>query len=247
MEKIFVTTFNKVIFKKFGRKLLESFVNTKQSIPFFCYVEENLSEYPHFENITYLNIFKEQPECQKFVNRNLKKNKNNSNISYLLDSVRFNYKVFAQNDARKYADKIYFIDADTCFLTKIPTKWLDECLPNDTFISLYDRIGYYTETGFLAFNTKIKNKIDQKISDIFFQQYIGYYSHDLIYCLPAFTDCHALDATRWRFLFLNKLTKEYSNYKENRLGNWSSTNDLDVMSDDKFINQYIIHHKGNKS
>ena len=111
MEKIFVTTFNKVIFEKFGRKLLESFVNTKQSIPFFCYVEENLSEYPHFENITYLNIFKEQPECQKFVNRNLKKNKNNSNISYLLDSVRFNYKVFAQNDARKYADKIYFIDA----------------------------------------------------------------------------------------------------------------------------------------
>ena len=33
-----------------------------------------------------------------------------------------------------------------------------KCLPENVFLSLYERIGYYNETGFLAFNNKIVNK-----------------------------------------------------------------------------------------
>ena len=42
-----------------------------------------------------------------------------SKVSYILDAVRFSYKVFTQNDARKYGDP-FFIDADTEFKQQIP-------------------------------------------------------------------------------------------------------------------------------
>lgn len=246
MKKIFVTTFNNNLFNQYAQKLIESYVDTNQTLPLFCYVEDDISHYPKFNNIYYFNLFDEQPECNNFVKRNKEKHKETAKVSYILDAVRFCYKVFSQNDARKHADHIFFIDADTEFKKQIPKEWFSECLQDDTFISLYDRIGYYTETGFLAFNNNILNKNNKRISDIFFQQYLNYYIYDLIYCLPAFTDCHALDATRSRFSFLKNVTNEHGNYKENILGNWNKVRDLNVMANDNFISKYLVHKKGNK-
>ena len=246
MKKIFVTTFNNRLFKKYAEELINSYVKTDQEIDLYCYVEDDVSLYTKHKNISYLNLYNEQPESFKFVERNKKKSQQGSEISYLLDAVRFSYKVFAQSDARKYADQFFFIDADTEFLKKIPQSWFEECLPTDTVISIYDRLGYYTEAGFIGFNTMPLNKKNQKLLDVFFQQYTSYYIYDLIYSLPAFTDCHALDATRFRFMLLKHYTDDHSNYEEKRLGNWIKKNELDVMFHDKFINQYISHKKGNK-
>ena len=246
MKKIFVTTFNNRLFKKYAAVLIESYIKTNQEIDLYCYVEDDVALYPKHKNIFYLNLYNEQPESFKFVERNKKKSQQGSEISYLLDAVRFSYKVFAQSDARKYADQFFFIDADTEFLKKIPQSWFEECLPTDTVISIYDRLGYYTEAGFIGFNTMPLNKKNQKLLDVFFQQYTSYYIYDLIYSLPAFTDCHALDATRFRFMLLKHYTDDHSNYEEKRLGNWIKENELDVMFHDKFINQYISHKKGNK-
>ena len=69
-----------------------------------------------------------------FILENKHKAEKGSSISYLLDSVRFCYKVFAQSDARKYSQKFFFIDADTEFLKKIPEDWYMECLPDDILI-----------------------------------------------------------------------------------------------------------------
>ncbi|MDB4860148.1 hypothetical protein OAI01_01155 [Alphaproteobacteria bacterium] len=246
MKKIFVTTFNNQLFKKYAAQLIDSYVKTYQEIDLYCYVEDDVTLYPKHKNIFYLNLYNEQPESLKFVERNKKKSQKESEISYLLDSVRFSYKVFAQSDARKYADQFFFIDADTEFLKKIPQNWFEECLPRDTVISIYDRLGYYTEAGFIGFNSLPLNKKNQKLLDIFFQQYTSYYVYDLIYSLPAFTDCHALDATRFRFMQLKHYTDNHANYEEKRLGNWIEDHELDVMLHDKFINQYISHKKGNK-
>ncbi len=246
MKKIFVTTFNYKLFNKYAKKLIESYIKTNQEIDLYCYVEDDITLYPKHKNIFYLNLYNEQPQCLKFIERNKKKSQEESKISYLLDAVRFSYKVFAQSDARKYADQYFFIDADTEFLNKIPQDWFIECLPENVLISIYDRLGYYTEAGFIGFNSLPLNKKNQKLLDIFFHQYMSYYIYDLIYSLPAFTDCHALDATRFRFLLLKHYTDDHANYEENRLGNWIENHELDVMSHDKFINNYIIHKKGNK-
>ena len=246
IKKIFVTTFNYPLFEKYANKLVDSFLKTDQNLQLYCYVEDDVELYPKNKNIVYLNLYTQQPSCFKFVERNKEKSKINSNVSYLLDPVRFSYKVFAQSDARKHSKQFFYVDADTEFLKKIPSDWYSECLPDDTMLSIYDRIGYYTEAGFIGFNSLPLNKKKQKLLDIFFTQYTNYYIYDLIYCLPAFTDCHALDATRSRFMFMKNYTEEHANYKEKILGNWLKKQELDVMDQDEFINKYIRHKKGNK-
>ena len=246
MKKIFVTTFNFQLYNKYARKLIDSYIKTNQEIDLYCYVEDDVNLYPKHKNIFYLNLYNEQPNCLKFIKRNKKKSQAESKISYLLDAVRFSYKVFAQSDARKYSDQYFFIDADTEFINKIPQNWFSQCLPENVLLSIYDRLGYYTEAGFIGFNTLPLNKKNQKLLDIFFNQYTSYYNYDLIYSLPAFTDCHALDATRFRFLLLKNYTDDHANYEERRLGNWSENHEIDVMFHDKFINEFIIHKKGNK-
>ncbi len=246
IKKIFVTTFNYILFKKYAEKLINSYINTNQELPLYCYVEDDISLYPKHEKINYLNLYEHQPQTLKFFDRNKLKSENNSKISYLLDAVRFSYKVFAQSDARKYAEQFFFIDADTEFLEKIPENWFKKCIPENVLISIYDRLGYYSETGFVGFNTLPLNKKNQKLLDVFFHQYTGYYIYDLIYSLPAFTDCHALDATRSRFMLLKNFTDDHANYEEKRLGNWINNQELDVISSDNFINKYIVHKKGNK-
>ncbi len=246
IKKIFVTTFNHTLFKKYAEKLIDSYINTNQELPLYCYVEDDVNLYPKHDNIFYLNLYSEQPLCHKFVERNKKKSLEGSKISYLLDPVRFSYKVFAQSDARKYAEQFFFIDADTEFINKIPKSWFEECLPDNVLISIYDRLGYYTEAGFVGFNSLLLNKKKQKLLDIFFQQFTSYYNYDLIYSLPAFTDCHALDATRFRFLLLKNYTDDHANYEEKRLGSWIKNQNLDVMLNDNLFNKFIIHKKGNK-
>ncbi len=245
-KKIFVTTFNYSLFEKYAYKLIDTYLKTDQNLKLFCYVEDNVELYPKNKNIVYRDLFTEQPSCFKFVERNKLRAQTNSKVSYLLDSVRFSYKVFAQSDARKYSQQFFYIDADTEFLKKIPNNWFDNCLPEDTLLSIYDRLGYYTEAGFVGFNCLPLNRKKEKLIDIFFSQYLNYYIYDLIYSLPAFTDCHALDATRSRFMLLKNYTEEHSNYKEKILGNWTKKQDLEVMQHDDFINKYIKHRKGNK-
>tara|TARA_B100000676_G_C17678013_1_gene629853 strand:+ start:297 stop:638 length:342 start_codon:yes stop_codon:yes gene_type:complete len=92
-KKIFVTTFNHSLFEKYAHKLIDSYINTEQDFELYCYVEDDINLYPKDKKITYLNLFVEQPSCFKFIERNKFKSNKNSQISYLLDSVKFSYKV----------------------------------------------------------------------------------------------------------------------------------------------------------
>lgn len=249
MKKIFVTTFNKQLYDRYAYKLIQTYLETQQTLPLYCYVDDDINLYPKFKNVIFMNLFEHQPENKKFITRNKKKFGNLEKKIYLLDALRFSYKVFAQNDARKYGDHIFYIDSDTYFVNKIPDEWFNECLPEDIFISFYERLGFYTECGFLAFNNNIIINDKIKLSDLFFNVYVNYYINDGIYFLPSFTDCHALDATRYRFLFFRPYFLDYKKYSEKRLGDlnlWRSTSHLDVMKTDSFINNYIIHSKGLK-
>ena len=244
MKKIFITTFNKKLYDIYASKLINSYIKTDQSIPLYCYVEDDINQYQKHDKIFYIDLYSAQPECLNFVNKNYEKYKKYAEVYYLLDAVRFSYKVFAQSDSRKYGDHIFYIDSDTEFKDHIPDDWYNECLPDDVFLTLHERLGYYTETGFLAFNNNIKNKQGNKIADEFFKIYTRFYTKDLIYALPAFLDCNALDATRYRFKFLHKYILEYSFYKEKNLivkANHNQTN----VDENELIKAYFVHKKGN--
>ena len=223
-SKIFVTTFNRKLYDDYAKNLINTYLETKQTIPLYVFVEGDLDYFKKSENIHYINLFEQEPELVKFIDRN----KNKEVTSFRFDAVRFSYKVFAQNAARKYGQKIFYIDADCVFAKQMPIKWFDECLPDDKFVSFYDRPKQYTETGFVAFN---ENKI---ISKAFFNHYLNYYKEDTIFDLKVLTDCDTFDATRKHF-------KEDIHYTEKKLGDGNVGH---IMARDKFLNPYIDHRKG---
>ena len=215
-SKIFVTTFNKKLYDEYAKNLVDTYVKTKQEVPLYVFVEDDINYYKKIDGITYLNLFEEEPELKKFIERN----KSKEATSFTFDAVRFSYKVFAQNAARKYGNKMYYVDSDCVFVKQIPNNWYDECLPDDTLITFYDRPSKYTETGFLAFNNT------HLLIDEFFEKYTEYYRKNTIYDLKAWTDCHTLDATR-------RICKFKNNYKEKALGDGRPAH---IMARDTFIN-----------
>lgn len=226
LKHIFTTTYNKRLYDNYAKRLIETYQQTNQQIPLYVFVEDDINYFKKIDGITYLNLFEEEPELKKFVERN----KSTESKPFTFDAVRFSYKVFAQNAARKYGKKIYYVDSDCVFVKQIPNNWYDECLPDDIFISFYDRPNQYTETGFVAFN---ENKL---IAKEFFSHYINYYKEDTIYKLNGYTDCHTLDATRRYF-------EKDTHYKEKKLGDGGGGH---IMARDKFLSPYLDHRKGTR-
>jgi len=224
-DKIFVTTFNKRLYDAYAHTLLDTYIKTNQLLKMYVFVEDDPQRFPPYKNVVYKSL-DEEPECKKFAERNL----NRPVKDFFKDAVRFCYKVFAQNAARKYGQKIYYVDSDSVFVNQMPLEWFDSVLPDDTFISFYDRPTQYTETGFVAFNDSIS------ISEAFFKHYLNYYIKDTVYKLPSYTDCHTLDGSRKQF-------KEDINYKEKSLGDGRNGH---IMARCPVISPYLDHRKGNR-
>ena len=236
LKHIFITTYNKRLYDNYAKRLIETYQQTNQQIPLYVFVEDEINSYENYNNVKYYNLFELENDLKTFVDRNKNKPVNN----FFEDAVRFSYKVFAQSAARQFAEKIYYVDSDSVFIKQIPMTWFEECLPDGTFLSFYDRPHQYTETGFLAFNS------ENDICNSFFEMYKGYYTHDTVYNIyrsgsngkqkPFWTDCHTLDGTREAF-------KNNKQYIEKKLGDGGSAH---IMARDNFINPYIDHRKGNR-
>ncbi len=236
LKHIFITTYNKRLYDSYAKRLIETYQQTDQQIPLYVFVEDDINVYENIKNVKYFNLFELEKDLINFVNRNKNKPVNN----FFEDAVRFSYKVFAQSAARQFAEKIYYVDSDSVFIKQIPMKWFEECLPDRTFLSFYDRPQQYTETGFLAFNS------ENNICNSFFEIYKGYYIYDSVYEIyrsgpdgkrkPFWTDCHTIDGTREAF-------KNNKQYIEKKLGDGGLAH---VMARDNFINPYIDHRKGKR-
>lgn len=226
MSSILFTTYNKRLYDEYAHHLVESYAETNQKLRLFVFVEDNVTLYPSVKNVTYLDLFQHEPELRKFIERN----KHKPVDSFFKDAVRFSYKVFAQNAAREYADRMFFVDADMVFSKQIPLELYDTILPKNIFVGFYDRPNQYTETGFIGFNN---NKL---ISKKFFNFYLNFYKEDTIYNLENWTDCHTFDATRENM----KNDIHYSEIK------WGDGTGGHIMARDKVINPYIDHRKGKR-
>ena len=223
---IFVTTYNSVLYKAYAHQLITSYLTTQQTIPMYVFVEDDPKDYPQRNNVHYVNLFEVEPDCKAFVERN----RHRVPADFFEDAVRFSYKVFAQNAAREYADRMFFVDADMVFNKQIPLEVYDTILPKDIFVGFYDRPNQYTETGFIGFNN------NKSISKKFFGHYLNLYKEDNIYNLENWTDCHAFDETRKNMM--NDI-----HYSETK---WGDGNSGHIMARDKVMNPYIDHRKGKR-
>ena len=231
MDKIFITTYNMRLYKAYANQLITSYLKTKQTKPMYVFVEDDPKKYPQENNVHYINLYDEEPELQRFVERNKHRVANN----FYEEAIRFSYKVFAQSAARKYGEKVYYVDSDCVFTAQIPNSWYESCLPDNIFLAFYNRTKQYTETGFVAFNNM------RKVSLQFFKDYKDFYVKDTVYNIQRsgknfWTDCHTLDGTRQ----LYQDNPEYSEYKlgDGQIGH--------IIARDQFINPYIDHRKGSR-
>jgi len=228
MDKIFVSTLNKNLYKSYAHRLISTYTATHQTTPMIVYVEDDIKKYPTHHLIEFRNLFEKEPLLKQFVERNSQRPFD----AYYKDACRFSYKVFAQKAAsiEEKGKRIFYVDADCVFQKKIPDQWFDRVL-GDKFVAFYDRPNQYTETGFIAFDTR------KECTQQFFDKYVEWYIKDTVYDLPAYTDCHTFDATR---TYMGTFKNDYS---EQKLGDGKNAH---IMARHALMNEYIDHRKGNR-
>ena len=137
MDTFFLTTFNKRLYDEYAKNLIDTYLETKQSVPLVCFVEEeDTSIYPEEDNIYYYNLFEKAPSIKKFIERN----KSRKVEKYIYDGVRFSYKVYAQYAGRTLGKKQFFIDADCVFRKQIPKQWYDDFIGDCDFSYYHDQV-----------------------------------------------------------------------------------------------------------
>lgn len=78
---IFITTFNKLLYKKYAHRLIKSFINTKQDFKLFVFSEDNL--YFNNKKIITKNLLSIEPSIIEFI----KRNKNKKFLDWRYDAI----------------------------------------------------------------------------------------------------------------------------------------------------------------
>lgn len=225
---IAVTSFSAKGYEVYGKKFLESAV---QYFPgsILVYYEEK----PDFEHdkIIYKPLFDVHgiKAFLEYCDRNpVFHGRVNGSYDYNYNAYKFSKKVFAQFDAlQHYAGKIFWFDADCVLQKQIPVQFLEDVFEGKTLAVLW-REGLYTETGFVGFDTH------GSCFDYFLKNYIDVYRKGILFSLPGWHDCWALDhAVKESLVPYNNLSPDYPK------------KGINVMPH-SILGEYVIHNKGNR-
>ena len=139
MKLLTITTWNNKLYKEFAHRFEATY---NWSWPYTVYNEDD-------------GMYEAIPDLKKFVDRN--KHRPTGNKGFLLDGVRFSYKVYAYTQAiltTRDCDGLIFIDADSVFYKKIDEAWVKKHLHREDCMITYLERPTYSECGFLYFNMK---------------------------------------------------------------------------------------------
>jgi hypothetical protein len=229
---IAVTTFSKKGYELYGRSLLDSFANWPGEV--VIYYDEHPKDYASLEHLgfTWKNL-KDVFGHDQFISycdRNpIFRGKIQGGYSYTFDAVRFCHKAFAQFDVlQNYSGKVFWIDGDSEFIKPVTEDFMNSLFENHT-LSILSRPGFYTETGFIGFDTE-----GEKFKE-FLDSYISLYRKGLIFTLEGWHDCYAIDAA------INQSQVPYKDL----VGGWKLGDNLEVL-DKTVLGNYLVHNKGGK-
>ena len=179
MKLLTITTWNNKLYREYAHKF-ESTYNWEW--PYTVYNEDD-------------GMFESIPDLKKFVDRN--KDRPIGNKGFLLDGVRFSYKVYAYCHAiKQYSnyDFIMGVDADSVFYNPMTEDVVrKELYREDCMMTYLGRGSQYSECGFLGFNMKhpeIQNYADEMLR---------MYNTDEIYTLKEYHDSFVWDHVRILF------------------------------------------------
>ena len=181
-----ITTFNDKLFEEYAHRFIKTY---HWPFELNVYLENSKLWHPLHK---YKNLFKQVPECLKFVERN----KNKTVDTFKKDGVRFCYKVYAYTHAilNEDVDGLICMDADSVFYNKVDEQWIKKHIHrDDCMMSYLGRGKHYSECGFLYFNLNHKDTKD-------YAKYMqDMYNTDQIYNLNEYHDSFIWDYVRKRF------------------------------------------------
>ncbi len=214
----FVTTFNEEIFNKYGKNIVDTFLDKSQDdIRLNIFHEGNFEKikdiyFPYRDKIRFFefnskdwNIFHNKfGHLMEANGYKFEVKKSNHNIkfegpSYKWQAVKFSYKVFTIYLASQLEDiskKIIWLDADTVCINTINEKNMGQFLPqNDELMTYLGRDQFppdypHSETGFIGFNL-----MHEKFNS-FIKTAISFYTTGEIFALKYYHDCVVYDTTR---------------------------------------------------
>ena len=201
MKIAVVTTMNQRLYDEYGHRFLETY-----NWPFDCFIYhedrmETVIDQHHYGKdgktpFFYRDLFRETPQCKKFIDRNSHRQITDKRKDFWKDGVRFCYKVYAYTDFlatyRDY-DGVICIDADSVFYKRIDAEWIKKYIHRDDCMMTYLGRPVYTECGFLYFN------MNHQYVKLYAEEMARMYTEDLIYKEKQQHDSWIWDVVRLRF------------------------------------------------
>jgi hypothetical protein len=164
-----VTTFNATGYKKYGKRMIETFLKTwPVEVELLVYAED-CAVTESAPNLRVLDLHKDSPELVAFKTkwRNdpkangdisadpARSNRKDANKGFKWNAVRFAHKVYAIFAAANSAtDWLLWMDADTVCHSPITIAQLNKLCPATADICFLGRSGKYTECGLYAMNLR---------------------------------------------------------------------------------------------
>lgn len=219
-----VTSFSRKGFDAYGKHFLESMHHFPGRI--ICYLEspipfehENLEKRSFFEIpgvLNFLTNIRNLPKADGIVN---------GRYDYNFDLNKFCRKMFCQFDAFKEGGKIFWLDADIKFTSPMSEDFLNGLFEGNPLV-YFGRPGFYTETGFVGFDT------DHEEFPAFAERYQDTLRKGQVFKLPRWHDCQCFDFAK------GDLGRSLS-------PKWRKGDNLHVM-EKSVLKKYLTHYKGPK-
>jgi len=219
-----ITSFSQKGYHDYGKRFIETFLEHWTDEKLRVYYERGIpTSAPRDERVEYVNLY-DFPDFVEFENVVKESDPMFSGIirmpdgknayNFRFDVNRFYRKVFCMFHActeETADDRVAWVDADVYFHNTMPQNFLRTLVQDSTYIAHLQREWLYSETGFVAFNTK------HSVNKTFMELFMATYFNGSFKLLGEWHDCYVLDYLIKLFNVsrVNLTTDEKSNHPFN--------------------------------
>ncbi len=226
---IAVTSFSEKGYDQYGRECLKSFVK-HWPCDIVVYYESDLPPDFEHEKIIYRRFW-DIPNTSVFYHTigsvPQARGMIGGEYNYNFDLWKFSRKMFAQFETlANHEGKVFWLDADSITKEAIPESFLENLFEDKCLVYL-GREGFYTETGFVGFDTTHRDFTS------FFDRYVQVLQKGIILTLERWHDCEAFDWAR------------HETSGNNLSSDWKKGLSLHVLPK-SVLGKYLTHNKGNR-
>jgi len=205
MKKAVVTTFHKAGYEKYGRRMIETFLqNWPKDITLHVYAEDCIVT-EQADNLVIYDLHASVPELVAFKNRwkndpkargempqgPVDRKGKQDGIGFRWDAIRFSHKVYSvcHAAANCNADVLLWMDADMVCHTPVPHHFIDKMIEG-WGLGFLGRPNKFTECGLYSMDLR------DTATQVFIKEFQAVYDSGSLFNMKEYNDCWAFDEVR---------------------------------------------------